>query len=234
MIKLVWQEAERTYLLTFDAVTSEQYDLETQVTEHPIEKGSPLVDHVRPLPVRITLEGLVTDTPVFLPEDHTDGMVSSNFQVETPRQTLADQVQRHGGVAGVGFGTPIEAQIAASAARNITFPGKRGAVRTNVGNRKRLIVATLLRLRAQASQLTVETPLRRWENMVLANASVTRAPKAQMKVQLTLQEVQGAVVTALQVVPKVSTGRTNKPRTEPDPEQTAAPQSSFLYRQLFQ
>ena len=40
--------------------------IDALITEHPVETGVNVVDHVRPNPVRITLEGLISQSPVFM------------------------------------------------------------------------------------------------------------------------------------------------------------------------
>lgn len=50
--------------LTFDAVPRVTVTNANRVTEHPIEDGSPVVDHVQALPLEITLIGVVTETPL--------------------------------------------------------------------------------------------------------------------------------------------------------------------------
>jgi hypothetical protein len=46
-----------------DAAISEDHTLEAAITEHPVEKGANVTDHVRVLPRTLTMEGLVSDTP---------------------------------------------------------------------------------------------------------------------------------------------------------------------------
>lgn len=48
----------------FDVVTTDSYEATMAVTAHPVEKGAPIVDHARPDPVRIDLEGFVSNTPL--------------------------------------------------------------------------------------------------------------------------------------------------------------------------
>ena len=47
-----------------DVTLSEEHFFDNEVTEHPVERGADVTDHVRARPVRITLEGLVSDTPI--------------------------------------------------------------------------------------------------------------------------------------------------------------------------
>lgn len=50
-------------VLTFDATLSEAHSAPAQVTEHEVETGSAVSDHVRIKPRQITLTGIVTTTP---------------------------------------------------------------------------------------------------------------------------------------------------------------------------
>ncbi len=50
--------------IRFDLIVSESHTLESQVTEHPIENGSVVADHVRQLPRKGSLSGLVTNHPL--------------------------------------------------------------------------------------------------------------------------------------------------------------------------
>ncbi len=47
-----------------DVAKVETHTLEAEVTEHPVEKGSVISDHVRLNPIEVTLECLVSDTPL--------------------------------------------------------------------------------------------------------------------------------------------------------------------------
>ncbi len=47
-----------------DIAKMETHSLDAEVTDHPVEKGSVISDHVRLNPIEITLECLVSDTPI--------------------------------------------------------------------------------------------------------------------------------------------------------------------------
>lgn len=47
-----------------DITKMETHSLEAEVTDHPVEKGSTISDHVRLNPIEITLECLISDTPI--------------------------------------------------------------------------------------------------------------------------------------------------------------------------
>lgn len=50
--------------IQFDILLSESHSLESQVTEHPIETGAVVSDHIRELPRKGSLSGLVTNFPL--------------------------------------------------------------------------------------------------------------------------------------------------------------------------
>jgi hypothetical protein len=60
---LAWNSFANT--IFFDVVGSEKHEFSSMVTEHPIETGSDVTDHVRPNLDRITLEGFVSQTPIY-------------------------------------------------------------------------------------------------------------------------------------------------------------------------
>lgn len=47
-----------------DVAVKEEHGFENEITEHPVEQGADIVDHVRARPIVVTLEGVVSDTPV--------------------------------------------------------------------------------------------------------------------------------------------------------------------------
>lgn len=53
-----------TNTLLIDATVNEQHQVNAQVTDHQVEKGASVTDHVRPLPRRLTLDAIITNTPI--------------------------------------------------------------------------------------------------------------------------------------------------------------------------
>ena len=51
-------------VLEFDASISETHTDESDVTEHPVEDGSNITDHVRLLPNTFEMSGMITNTPL--------------------------------------------------------------------------------------------------------------------------------------------------------------------------
>lgn len=51
-------------VVELDATISETHRSVVEATEHPVERGSKIVDHLRKQPDEVTLEGLVSNTPI--------------------------------------------------------------------------------------------------------------------------------------------------------------------------
>lgn len=64
MITFLTVRRPRIGTLELDAAVSETHQQEVDVTEHPVERGSPVSDHLRPKPIQITIEGVISDTPL--------------------------------------------------------------------------------------------------------------------------------------------------------------------------
>lgn len=68
---LTWTVGGRDVLVTFDACTSQGFEGTAEPTEHNVERGAPVSDHVRPGARTITLEGAISNRP--LTDDGTNG-----------------------------------------------------------------------------------------------------------------------------------------------------------------
>lgn len=65
MTVLIWQDdSGQTVSLRFDVVTSENHDSTNIITEHPVEEGADISDHVRPELDRVSIEAYVTNKPL--------------------------------------------------------------------------------------------------------------------------------------------------------------------------
>ena len=53
-----------------DVSVREGHALTAEVTEHPVETGADVADHIRPMPATIDIEGAVTNHPIELPKSH--------------------------------------------------------------------------------------------------------------------------------------------------------------------
>ena len=75
-----------------DASPAQQHVTTAQVTDHQVEEGPSVVDYIRPMPKRVTINGVVTNTPIAAPRDHAGG-------------ATAQQKSSQYNVGGATFGT---------------------------------------------------------------------------------------------------------------------------------
>lgn len=71
MVRITWQGLNgQTYSIAVDATLRQQHSAPSTVTDHPVETGSNISDHIRPEPDTLTLEGIISNTPIRWPDDH--------------------------------------------------------------------------------------------------------------------------------------------------------------------
>lgn len=67
-------------LVEFDASVAETHNDEVEVTDHPVEDGSDVSDHMRKLPQTVILEGMISNSPlVFLASVQAPSPVIGDF-----------------------------------------------------------------------------------------------------------------------------------------------------------
>jgi hypothetical protein len=77
LITWTFPDSSATGQVILDASLSEQHITTAEVTKHQVERGSDITDHIRPLPARLSLEAIVTNTPLGVPETQADGVTGS-------------------------------------------------------------------------------------------------------------------------------------------------------------
>jgi|SRR6185503_3872212 len=161
-VQITWEgDTGQTYNIALDATTSERHASPATITDHPVESGANTSDHIRPEPETLSLQGVVSNTPILLPTDHTDG--ASKIQVE---------------VEGVGPSVRVPLPIAGALIGNIPLPGltPKGHV---LGfspdfDRVAAVYEELLKIRNSGTLVGIITTLREYENMGIAMIEVLR------------------------------------------------------------
>ena len=93
--------ASNAHSLLLDASPSRTHTTTAQVTEHPVEKGPPVTDYIRPMPRRLTVEGFITNTPIGAPPVHKARAGSPGAANQVLRASASD----------VGGGAGINAEV---------------------------------------------------------------------------------------------------------------------------
>lgn len=103
--------------LELDVTRSEQHAGEVEVTEHPVEEGFNVTDHARPKPDTLTLDCIVSNTPLNRTQKKR---VVKAFGQAFETTTLADQKQGVAGYAEAAYQKLLQLKNAGDLIRVIT------------------------------------------------------------------------------------------------------------------
>lgn len=214
--------------IEFDVVSSENHDVSATATEHPVEKGAPISDHVRPNLIKISLEGVITNAPLI---DAVIGSGQPGFPlqirgIQTPviligsTKTQLTRATVRGGYTAPykvnGFRTihtPIE-----------TTPSTWGDVPFQVGGRSLQFPNTQDRVNAayeilsgicQAGSLvTLSTKLKEYPEMVILSVKAPRTPEDCLAFQLEFQEARFVYTEEVDIVKRKAPAEKRAQATE--------------------
>src|SRR4051812_43565615 len=122
-----------------DVSISEKHSLSAAVTEHPVESGSNITDHVRPEPRVIQIEGLVTNHPVEMPLSHAGGaqatddagfidvVTAPGVRLPPLTQEIQGEPTDLGFIPGFGQAQAIAGIIPGALGLDVTLPRRRYA-----------------------------------------------------------------------------------------------------------
>lgn len=80
---LSWTAGGTTTILEVDITPTQGFERTAEVTEHPVEAGAPIADHVKLNNGVITLEALITNTPVRIPSTQMQGATRASGTTST-------------------------------------------------------------------------------------------------------------------------------------------------------
>jgi hypothetical protein len=86
---------EPTHVVAFDALITDATDLSVTITDHPIEDGADVSDHVRDDPDQLRLDIIVSQTPANIPDLVKTTAAMDFFRQEEAWQRLVDLLKRH-------------------------------------------------------------------------------------------------------------------------------------------
>jgi hypothetical protein len=244
----------------FDAVLQEKHEITSTITEHPVEEGSNIADHVRPDPIVLNIQGVVTNTPIVA--IGTDGwqrtpqiLGPGEYHIEEakpkdppgtppiiispPQPPLLGLLSLNGAVNALsnaifGDGTFTLQQ---SSDRN-TLPNQRYNALVDVSSLVRNFIAealsVLTQLRDEATLCTVIAPHKGpYNNMVVTKVMFSRGSSEAGKgtFDIELREIR-IVSSAVVAAPKPSIPRANPPVTSgaQAPAPTTDPQAGILFK----
>jgi hypothetical protein len=82
MLQLEWSDADGAQTLEFDCVPRMGHDRASTITEHAVERGAAISDHVRPGLQSISIDAVVSGSPIRIPGTAMDGVSGGTQRVE--------------------------------------------------------------------------------------------------------------------------------------------------------
>ena len=218
LVTIAWTGADgQTYSVSLDATTAQNHDATNTVTEHPVEDGANMSDHIRPDLDTLSVTGVISNTPVFLPQDNIDGARAVDVQVE-----------------GVASGVRIPLPGVGALVGNIPIsPTPKGVVTGFSPDFDRISACyqALLSLRNDGVLCRVITHVRVYESMAIRKLSVPLDPTTGHSLPLTLEFVQIRIGSTEEVpVPEIPRARKDKGSVTPTaPDEDISDNASALF-----
>lgn len=230
--QITWKgDTGQTYTLTLDASVHEMHTGTSTVTDHPVERGSNVADHIRPDPDEVTIEGVISNTPHFLPVDHIGAITLEDKQIKgaeiTASQTVGNNALGRAGVGLVASNLPIPTgllgHIGTGVFQTALVTGFSGEF-----DRVTECYKELLRIRSQGQLVRILTTLRSYDNMALTSLQVTREASSGNSLQLSLAfknvrfgATRNEPVPKIPVAPKPKGGAVKQEKPEADEDGTS-------------
>jgi hypothetical protein len=145
----------------FDVVTSESHEAVMSITAHPVEQGSDIVDHARPEPRRITIEGYVSNKPL-MSNPGVEGVASFQSVDLGIQQQPSSPLDRD-----------VFARLTPSAASRATVLKADG----DFPDRARAVVDTLQQVRLDRAFVRVVSKLGDIDSLLIERVAVPRTPE---------------------------------------------------------
>jgi len=70
---LTWTSGGAEIAVDLDITSSQGFERTAEVTEHAVEQGAPIADHVKPQSALITLECVISNSPIIVPSGQLQG-----------------------------------------------------------------------------------------------------------------------------------------------------------------
>jgi len=149
-----------TSAMTLDCSVSESHDRSSIVTDNEVEDGASVTDHVRLNPIKLTIEGIITDSPISAIQS-LGGLVAETFA-----QKKTDN--------------PVLASLAASGAGSVI------GLLFNSDRSPEAAFEALEELWQKREPFKVVTKLKRYESMVIESLTAPRSKEVGRALRFTM------------------------------------------------
>jgi hypothetical protein len=166
---ITWtDDAGATVTAAFDGDMQETHELGAAVTEHPVEDGPDIADHIRALPRRYAVEGIVSDSPTLSSPGAVDKLNQVEIELQLPEypQQISISAGIQAGISALGdaiFGADPPLKV-----RMLRFE--------NFESRKRAFLDLLEQAVTEGRLVRVITSMKEYDGMAIESVTCTRAP----------------------------------------------------------
>lgn len=221
-MKFSWSDNGNLKQITFDATPGETHLISATITEHPVEKGVALTDHVRQNPFKITVEVVISNTPIDLPsaadDSFTDGAKRQSTQVNLSLQQTQQITQLASG------SSPSKTSSLSPSAQATAYQF------SSQFDRVRKIYEALQGLVDNATAITIQTSLCLYDSMEIVSISVPRSSEMganAMRFTIDCQEIR--TVESQQVATPAPLAQPQKRGHKPTKEETDKKRATALH-----
>lgn len=177
---IIWKDPNgKERIIQADIVADLSDDRQTEVTEHAIENGSAISDHVRQTPDTLTVTLKQSQTPIKADEPF------KSVRLEQVPIEVRESLFQPGGFLAItrAAGAALDAGVSLLTGSNSGSPTSVLALNTQSGiDRIAEIHDALISLRQAATTAELQFLNRRYTNMILRSLSYTRSGSAQVGV----------------------------------------------------
>lgn len=244
-----WTGEATTYYIRIDATVSRTHVFANTVTDHPVERGANITDHVRPDPVRLNIVGVVSNAPIFLPANDRPGEVNVDGSVGTYKTHYVNVSAYRKVTPLLSAGIPVQIAQTSLGFRPLAPPaGPKGAVMARVQagwsagarvltfeqeyDRARKVFEELRVRRDLGTLLRVETRLADYDDMVIETLTVPESFEIgdALQFELSLKQVIMAEseLVPVPVLPTERKSRGTVSTKEPTPEKPVVENKGIL------
>jgi len=198
--------------IEFDATVREEHQSSTTVTEYHVETGANVADHARPENDRVTVDVVVTNTPITPPRTNAQGKRGGFRPVSVMIPTITSIPKILPGVGLLASLIPQGTEIVRFQA--LDFDGEFDRIRS--------VYDDLYGLIAETTLVNLFSPVRSYTNMVLRTLTTPRGPNDGSSITFTFTATQVRFVDS-EVVTVTATSRKKstkgvKPAKATDPK----------------
>ncbi len=177
-VRIVWTNGTgQSFLITLDAAMRVSHRLASVATEHPVESGANMSDHIRPEPDRIEIQGIVTNTPIIVPSDNADGTRAVQVTVDGAPKTVGNTIGRLVPIAG-GLLAPVVLPLPRQKAIVLGFEPE--------FDRVGAVYEALRTIKEAGTLVTIITLLRTYRNMVIESIDIEESAEFSNALPLTI------------------------------------------------